>query len=164
MAHPLAMVIAAALASAAASGPTPARLLLGRAGYDGEAAGEWKGWTNARQALLGERHATQAFRSGTRHLVTLERRYSEAGPRGAFTVVAAVDFPVPERFELSEQGLCEVLGEAATPLVFAVVKSARPADEYHPAVRAAWRIDLEAERIVALDPKTVRCGNAAFGF
>jgi hypothetical protein len=165
LAHPLAqaLVLAAALVSSGSS-PTPARLLIGRAAYDGAVDGEWKGWTCVRQALLDPGHATQAFRRGARQLVTLERKYPEAGPQAAFTVVAAVDFNVPRGHQLSEQGYCEVKGQAATPLVFAVVKSARVADEYHPSVRAAWRIDPEGERIVALAPATVRCGNAAFGF
>lgn len=165
MAHPFAvgLALSAALAAAAARGPTPARALVGNAGYAGSVDGEWKGWTNTRQAVLDRGQVTQVFRSGARLLVTLERRYPEAGAQGAYTVVAAVDFPVPKGHELSEQGTCEVKGEAATPLVFAVVKSARPTAEYHPSVRAAWRIDQVAERFVPLDPKTVRCGNAAFG-
>lgn len=162
MAHPLALVLAFALASA--PGLTPPRLLLGRAAYGGAVEGEWNGWTSASQVLLGKKHATQAFRAGSRRLVTLERRLPEAGPNGAFTVVAAVEFAVPRGHELSEQGYCEVKGQAATPLVFAVVKSAKATEEYHPAARAAWRMDLETDRIVPLDPKTVRCGNAAFGF
>jgi hypothetical protein len=162
MANPLALVLAAALA--AGSGATAPRLLIGHAAYGGAVDGEWKGWTSVRQALLEKGYATQAFRSGGRYLVTLERRYTEAGPQGALTVVAAIDFPVPKGHELSEQGYCEVKGQATTPLVFAVVKSARAGEEYHPAVRAAWHVELESERIVPLDPKTVRCGNAAFGF
>lgn len=164
MANPLAIAVVAALASAAGAAPTPPRLLIGHAGHGGAVDEEWKGWTAVRQALLGERHSTQAFRRGGRHLVTLERRLPEAGPQGAFTVVAAVDFPVPKQHELSEQGYCEVKGQAATPLVFAVVRRAKATAEYHPSVRAAWRMDLEADRIVPLDPKSVRCGNAAFGF
>jgi hypothetical protein len=164
MAHPLALVLAAALASAATFSSTSPRALLGHAAYGGAVDGEWNGWTNVRQALLEKGYATQAFRRGGRHLVTLERRYPEAGPQGALTVVAAIEFPVPRGHELSEQGYCEVKGESATPLLFAVVRSARAREEYHPSVRAAWRIDLEGERIVPVDPKTVRCGNAAFGF
>lgn len=162
MAHSLALVLAAVLAAGA--GPKPERLFVGRAGYAGEVDGDWNGWTNVRQVLLGESHSMQAFRRGARWLVTLERRLPEAGPRGAFTVVAAVEFAVPRGHELSEQGYCEVKGQAATPLLFAVVKSAKATEEYHPAARAAWRMDLETDRIVPLDPKTVRCGNAAFGF
>jgi hypothetical protein len=112
--------------------------------------------------LLDERHVRQVFRSGSRYLVTVERQDPTAGAKGPRTVVAAIEFPVPKGYVLSEPGYCEVKGEV-TPLAFAVVADAGEHDEYHPSAQAAWVVDLAATRIVALDPKTVRCGHAGYG-
>jgi hypothetical protein len=155
----VALAAAAALASTPAQ-PTQSTLLVGRTAYDGSLDGTWNGWTNTAQHLLEDGHVIQVFQSGTRQLVTLER--GAPGGGRVRTVVAAVGFEVPKAHQLSELGYCEVKGKV-TPLAFAVVPDAGKDDEYHPRPRAAWLLDVQSERIVALDPATVRCGNAAIG-
>ncbi|HSM91418.1 MAG TPA: hypothetical protein VLT47_00950 [Anaeromyxobacteraceae bacterium] len=158
---PLLIALGALLAAAPASGPTTAARLIGNAAFVGDSGSPWMGWVNTRQVQL-DTHAMQAFRSGDRALVTLERRLEGTSARSALTVVAAVEFKIPKGHELSEQGLCEWDGRA-TPLVFAVVATAKPGAEYHPRVRAAWLLDLARDRIEPLPAAAVRCGNAAYG-